>query len=71
MVRPLQDDRELQPALDTAMPDQIMTVGDRSFRKKGYWRTIAVAFHLTVECEREERSMLGALENSTREIVGG
>src|SRR3990167_3519008 len=41
--------RELQRALDASMPEQIMTLDGKPFRKKGYWRAIAVAFNLTVE----------------------
>jgi hypothetical protein len=41
--------RELQAALDQAMPDAIITVGDRQFRRKPYWRAVGVAFNLEVE----------------------
>jgi hypothetical protein len=47
--------RELQRALDEAMPDQIITLGDKPFRKKGYWRAVAVAFNLDVSCVHEAR----------------
>jgi hypothetical protein len=47
--------RELQKALDDSLPDQIMTLGDKPFRKKGYWRAVAVAFNLDVHCLREAR----------------
>ena len=47
--------RELQQALDRAMPDQIMQLDGKPFRKKGYWRAVAVAFNLTVEPIEERR----------------
>lgn len=47
--------RELQKALDQAMPDQIMQLSGRPFRKKGYWRAVAVAFKLDVRCTQQER----------------
>lgn len=45
--------RDVQHALDVAMPDQIMTIQGRPFRKKGYWRAVARAFRLRVECVQE------------------
>jgi hypothetical protein len=69
MVRALADYRELQKALDEAMPDQLMVIGDRSFRKKGYWRAIAVAFGLTVEPAGETRSVIGALDDGTENYL--
>lgn len=51
--------RDLQAALDRAMPDQIQVIpsstGDRDHRKKGYWRAVAIAFNLDVELVSEER----------------
>ena len=49
--------RELQQALDRAMPDQIMSLDGKPFRKKGYWRALAVAFNLTVEPVEERREV--------------
>lgn len=72
MVRSLTDYRELQSALDQAMPDQVMTLDGRPFRKKGYWRAIAVAFNLTVEPitdPQQERSVVGALDDGTENYV--
>ena len=65
MVKALSDYRELQKALDEAMPEQLMTLDGRPFRKKGYWRAIAVAFNLTVEPvpESEQRTSIGSLSN--------
>lgn len=51
--------RELQTALDRSMPDQIMQLDGKPFRKKGYWRAIAVAFGLTVEPVEERREVEG------------
>ena len=49
--------RELQHALDAAMPDQIIRLDGKPFRKKGYWRAVSVAFHLTVEPVEEGREL--------------
>ena len=49
MVKALADYRELQKALDESMPDQLIELEGKQFRKKGYWRAISVAFNLTVE----------------------
>src|SRR3990167_7039000 len=51
--------RELQRALDRAMPDQIMELDGKPFRKKGYWSAIAVAFNLRTECVHESREVDG------------
>ena len=47
--------RTIQATLDRAMPDCIMEIQGRSFRKKSYWRAIATAFNLDVTLEAEER----------------
>jgi hypothetical protein len=49
----------MQKEIDKAMPDQIMTIQGRQFRKKGYWRAVRAAFSLKVECVREERIQHG------------
>lgn len=46
----------IQAVLDQAMPDALMTIQGRKFRKKAYWRAVAVAFSLQVECREEHRS---------------
>ena len=51
--------RELQSALDRAMPDQIMGIEGKEFRKKGYWRAVRVAFTLNVEAVDERREVFG------------
>ena len=61
--------KDLQRALDQAMPDQIMAIGDRQFRKKGYWRAVAVAFNLTVEPISETREVNSHFEDG-RENFG-
>jgi hypothetical protein len=61
--------KDLQRALDTAMPDQIMAIGDKQFRKKGYWRAVAVAFNLTVEPMSERREVNSNFEDG-RENFG-
>lgn len=55
MLRALAAYRELQAALDKQMPDALQKIGDQHFRKKSYWRAIATAFALDVECVREEQ----------------
>lgn len=49
----------LQTTLDTAMPDQIMDLDGKKFRKKGYWRAVEVAFALAVECVSEVYEVRG------------
>jgi hypothetical protein len=48
MVAALDAYQELQSALDAKMPDAIVEVHGRKFRKKVYWRTISRAFGLSV-----------------------
>lgn len=55
--------RDLQRVLDESMPDQIMRIGDRSYRKKGYWRAVAVAFNVDVKCVHEARDVDGEFED--------
>src|SRR3990167_2612291 len=63
MVKALADYRELQKALDDSMPDQLMELEGKKFRKKGYWRAISVAFNLTVEPIDERRDVNGVFED--------
>ena len=46
--------RELQKALDQGMPEQLINISGRMFRKKGYWRALGTAFALSVACLKEE-----------------
>ena len=69
MVQALAAYRELQKALDESMPDQLMELDDKPFRKKGYWRAISVAFNLTVEPTEERREVSGAFTDG-RENFG-
>ena len=46
---------EMQQVLDRALPDSIMEIQGRKFRKKSYWRAIAVAFGIELELVSEER----------------
>lgn len=55
--------KALQGALDKAMPDQIMSLDGKPFRKKGYWRGIATAFNLTVEPIDEKREVANSFED--------
>jgi len=47
--------REVQQALDKAMPDCIQTIAGKPFRKKNYWRGVATAFSLDVTLVSEQR----------------
>lgn len=64
MVAALKKYKELQVALDDAMPDQIMDLDGKKFRKKGYWRAIALAFNLQVECVSEKREISGRFQDN-------
>jgi hypothetical protein len=61
--------KELQRALDDAMPDQLMELDGKTFRKKGYWRAVARAFNLSVELVGEARDIHGALEDGSDNYV--
>jgi hypothetical protein len=69
MVVALTAYRALQKALDVAMPDQIMDLDGKKFRKKGYWRAISLAFKLSVEPIEEKREVSGRFLDS-RENFG-
>lgn len=69
MLKALTAYQELQKALDRSMPDQIMELDGRQFRKKGYWRAISVAFGLTVEPISERREVSGVFKDG-RENFG-
>lgn len=75
MVAALQAYKGLQTELDKAMPEQIMEVpgrgseGPRRFRKKGYWRAVAVAFNLDVKLVSERREVTGVFKDG-RENFG-
>lgn len=69
MVTALRAYKDLQAALDAAMPDQLMDISGRKFRKKGYWRAIAVAFNLDVKLEGERHEVQGAFADG-RENFG-
>ena len=56
--------REQQAVIDRFMPDAIMVINpgkksEQKFRKKAYWRAVAIAFNLRVECVRSERISVG------------
>src|SRR5262245_45185387 len=63
MTQALTAYRDLQQALDRAMPEQIIRLDGKPYRKKAYWKAIAVAFNLTVELVEERREVYGALED--------
>jgi hypothetical protein len=60
----LSEYQRIQQALDKALPDCIMQIGDKQFRKKNYWRAVATAFNLQIEevegSEQVERKPDGA-----------
>ena len=47
--------KSLQHAIDKAMPDQLMEIQGRIFRKKGYWRAVSKAFSLRLTLISESR----------------
>jgi hypothetical protein len=55
--------RDLQAALDRAMPEAIIEVKGKRFRKKSYWRAVAVAFKLDVQTIDERREVDGLFED--------
>jgi hypothetical protein len=69
MAQALIQYRELQRALDQSMPDQILDLGGKQFRKKGYWRAISVAFNLSVDLVDERRDVRGTFDDG-RENFG-
>ena len=48
-VEAFDDYLKIQRAIDQRMPDAIMKIKNKSFRKKDYWRAVAAAFRLTVK----------------------
>jgi hypothetical protein len=61
--------QQLQATLDQAMPDQIIKLGGRPFRRKGYWRAVATAFNLTLELVEERREVHGTFEDGHDNFV--
>jgi hypothetical protein len=55
MADALQAYKALQKSLDASMPDQLMKIQGKDFRKKGYWRAIRMSFNLQVECISDRR----------------
>ena len=56
--------KELQRAIDQSMPEEIMDIQGKPYRKKGYWKALRAAFNLTVECIHDERVEI-ALEDGS------
>lgn len=58
VVKSLERYRQLQKALDSAMPDCVLVLqskeGPRKFRKKAYWNAVALALSVTVDLVAEE-----------------
>ncbi len=46
--------QQLQTALDLAMPESLITIRGKKFRKKSYWRAVATAFKLQVQLVSEQ-----------------
>ena len=59
VVLAFEEYRKIQQGLDAALPDCVMTIQGKKFRKKNYWRAIATAFNLTVRLTSEERTEVG------------
>ena len=53
MAAALVEYRGIQKALDEAMPDAIMEIQGKPFRKKAYWRAVATACGLSLEMVSE------------------
>ncbi len=47
--------KKLQELLDKAMPDSMMDIQGKKFRKKKYWRGVKVHFRISIEILKEER----------------
>lgn len=45
----------LQAAIDDSMPEEIIHIQGKPYRKKGYWKALRAAFNLTIECVHDER----------------
>jgi hypothetical protein len=63
MAAALKAYKELQRALDEAMPESIMMLDRKPYRKKGYWRAVAVAFNLSVEPIEEHYEVRGNFDD--------
>src|SRR4029453_7153597 len=55
--------QDLQHTLDQAMPDQVIRIEGRLFRKKGYWRGVGIAFNFTGPPLEEPREVHGTFED--------
>jgi hypothetical protein len=55
--------QQLQRTLDDAMPDQLLRLDGRIFRKKGYWRAVGTAFNLSIELVDERREIHGTFDD--------
>ena len=51
--------RQIQKTIDECMPDSIMDIQGKPFRKKAYWRAVATAFNLHVEPAADEYFEIG------------
>jgi len=49
----------VQRVLDAKLPDSIITIRGKKFRKKSYWRAIARGFYVDTELVSEERIEVG------------
>jgi hypothetical protein len=45
----------LQKSIDESMPEEIMLIQGKPYRKKGYWKALRAAFNLSVDCVHDER----------------
>lgn len=69
MAKALRAYRELQKALDQGLPDAMIVIEGKAFRRKQYWKAVATAFQLNVELCHEERVVHGSFSDG-RENFG-
>lgn len=47
--------KALQKSIDESMPEEIMLIQGKPYRKKGYWKALRASFNLSVDCIHDER----------------
>ena len=47
--------KALQKSIDASMPEEIMLIQGKPYRKKGYWKALRASFNLSVDCIHDER----------------
>lgn len=59
VVEALREYQKMQQGLDEAMPDAIIAIQGRQFRRKQYWRAVATGFNLDCRMVSEQRTTDG------------